>query len=349
MKVVIKVKQLCGNEIEMLSTRLLKVPIVYRCELIYKEKDRFKMQVEMEDGYEFYIHAYVTENGYPAQISEFADKIKKIDGKIYPVIIAPYISEMTSKICEEKKVGFVDYVGNCLLQVHSLYISEKGHKNKQLQKRGQKSIFERSSTVSSMILRILFQDLNKSWKLKYLSEEAGCSIGQVSKVKDFLCKNLWAEMTLDGLKITKAEEVLSAWQKVYRLKESRKYTCYTLDVLPEFERKLADMKQKNAIDYYLTGFSGGVRYAPVVRYNKVHVYMNQEDISEAMKILECRPVETGANVIIYVLEDECYRHGSQIRDGVSVVSPVQIYLDCMQIKGRGEEMAEAIRNKEILI
>ena len=31
-----------------------------------------------------------------------------------------------------------------------------------------------------------------------------------------------------------------------------------------------------------------------------------------------------------------------------VVSPVQIYLDCMQLKGRGEEMAEAVLMKEII-
>ena len=35
-------------------------------------------------------------------------------------------------------------------------------------------------------------------------------------------------------------------------------------------------------------------------------------------------------------------------DESAVVSPLQIYLDCMQIKGRGEEMAEAVLRKEIL-
>ena len=30
-----------------------------------------------------------------------------------------------------------------------------------------------------------------------------------------------------------------------------------------------------------------------------------------------------------------------------VASPVQVYLDCMQLKGRGEEMAEAEFSKEI--
>ena len=35
-------------------------------------------------------------------------------------------------------------------------------------------------------------------------------------------------------------------------------------------------------------------------------------------------------------------------DYLAVVSPLQIDLDCMQIKGRGEEMADAVLRKEIL-
>jgi hypothetical protein len=30
-----------------------------------------------------------------------------------------------------------------------------------------------------------------------------------------------------------------------------------------------------------------------------------------------------------------------------VASPVQVFLDCMSLKGRGEEIAEAILDKEI--
>lgn len=41
---------------------------------------------------------------------------------------------------------------------------------------------------------------------------------------------------------------------------------------------------------------GGIRYALVVRYNKVHVYMVPEDIREAVHYLEIKEVESGANM-----------------------------------------------------
>lgn len=96
------------------------------------------------------------------------------------------------------------------------------------------------------------------------------------------------------------------------------------------------------MDYYLTGFSGGVRYAPVVRYNRVHVYLEPENIKEAMNFLECKEVENGQNFVIFPIEKESCIRDSEEKQGYSVVSPVQIYLDCMQIKGRGEEILSLI-------
>lgn len=111
---------------------------------------------------------------------------------------------------------------------------------------------------------------------------------------------------------------------------------------------MSDLKRDMGIDYYLTGFSGGVRYAPVVRYNKVHVYIAPEDILEAIDYLGLKEEDSGANVIIYSLENDSYKKGSRIIGNDMVVSPLQVYLDSMQIKGRGEELAEAVLLKEIL-
>lgn len=102
------------------------------------------------------------------------------------------------------------------------------------------------------------------------------------------------------------------------------------------------------IESYLTGFSGGVRYTPVVRYSKIHVYLAPEDIQEAIGYLELKEVSSGANVVIFPLENDSYIKDSREIEQSLVVSPVQIYLDCMQLKGRGEEMAEAVLKKEIL-
>lgn len=42
--------------------------------------------------------------------------------------------------------------------------------------------------IACTILRIMLEDVNKAWKMKDLAKAAGCSIGQVAKVKEFLLK-----------------------------------------------------------------------------------------------------------------------------------------------------------------
>lgn len=114
------------------------------------------------------------------------------------------------------------------------------------------------------------------------------------------------------------------------------------------EGKLRKLKQDMGIDSYLTGISGGVRYAPVVRYSKVHLYMAPEDIQEAVGYLGIKEVDSGANVVIFPLENDSYIKGCRIIKGDMVVSPLQVYLDSLQLRGRGEEMAEAVLKKEII-
>ena len=97
----------------------------------------------------------------------------------------------------------------------------------------------------------------------------------------------------------------------------------------------------------LTGFSGGVRYTPVVRYTKVHVWVAREYLTDFFRLTGCKQVDSGANVVVYVADsDELFFDSREINHS-RVASPVQVFLDCMQLKGRGEEMAEDIFSKEI--
>ena len=76
--------------------------------------------------------------------------------------------------------------------------------------------------------------------------------------------------------------------------------------------------------------------------------MAPEDIQEAIDYLGIKEVNSGANVVIFPLENDSYIKDCRVIAGDMVVSPLQIYLDSRQLKGRGEEMAEAVLQKEIV-
>lgn len=134
----------------------------------------------------------------------------------------------------------------------------------------------------------------------------------------------------DGYKVIDPESLLLEWSKDYGKKEITSYACYSLDNISVIEERLKKLKIDTGIDSFLTGLSGGVRY------NKVHVYIAPEDIQEAIRYLDMKEVNSGSNVVIFSLENDSYIKDCRVIDDLAVVSPLQIYLDCMQIKGRGK-------------
>ena len=332
--------------LECVEEKFLKIPNVEKYEVLRKEENGFIALIEMEDGYEFRLSANVIQQVYPSTVVGLIKSTKKNQG--VNILISPYISDRTAMICEQNGKGYFYQAGNCWFAGHSIYLSERGHKNPQPKEYKAVTIFEKSSTVSSLILRELFLDINKTWRLKYLAEKVNCSIGQVSKVINYLLDNVWVEKRKEGYKLTDPESLLQEWSRVYGKKDLPAYGCYSLDNISVLENKLIQLKKNHGIDTYLTGFSGGVRYVPAVRYNKVHVYVSPENIREAIEFLGMKEVDSGSNVVIYSLENDCYIKDFRVIDAMAVASPVQIYLDCMQLKGRGEEMAEAVLRKEIL-
>ncbi len=335
-------KQLKASEMDYMSNKFLSLPNVQKYEVVSRQDKKFVSEIEMDDGYLFRVTGMLLERIYPGTIMGILSANEEVS-----VVIAPYISERTAAICKDKGIGYFDYSGNCYYVGHSIYLCEKGNKNIVPQKGKADTIFEKSSIVSSKILRMIFTDISKCWRIKHLSEDVGCSIGQVSKVINYLQENAWIEKTKEGYKLSEPESLIKEWSNTYRKKETRAIAAYSLDSPAILEKKIADIKQKMRIDCYLTGFSGGVRYAPVVRYNKVHVYMHPEDIAETMDYLGLKEVDSGSNVTVYCLDNDSYIKDAKEIGGCKVVSPVQIYLDAMQLKGRGEELAEAVYNREI--
>lgn len=316
------------------------ISIVKKCKL---DKDN-KALIELNNGNKVTALLAMANEGYPKQI---LDIIANINSDLYCVIIAEYISERTACICKNAGVGYLDLAGNCSIAIDCLYIDIKGNKNENVSKRGLKSIYERSSVVSSIILRIMLADVNKVWKMKDLADAAGCSIGQVAKVKEFLAKQAYIEKTSDGIRIINPVALMGDWAETYDNNSEERIACYSLDSAQILESKLATLKEKIGVECILTGFSGGSRYQPVVRYQKVHAYVDEMNLEKVIDYLGLKKVNTGANVILIIAYNDCVKYGAKVYNGNMVASPVQIYLDCMGIKGRGEEMAEAILEREI--
>ncbi len=340
------------KEYEQLSTSLAKIPVIDRCDHLRDKKEGFLAQLVFKDATKVNLDVTVLSRAFPSIIAEVVSGQKNEDFNLenrYSVIMAPYISGESAKQCERLGIGYLDMSGNCRLLIRALYVNDQGHPNKFAKKRTAKTIFDPSSKVSSLILREIMRDVAYRWKLSLLADRLQCSIGQVSKVKDYLCEQLWARMSPDGLQVLEPEAIMHSWSEAYAQKSAsfEVMDCHTLLSIPEFEDRIHQIKADSGIDCHLTGFAGGVRYAPVVRYTKIHLLVRERELNAFLDAAACKQVDSGANVQIHVLpSDEMLHDARNIKDQ-QVASPVQVYLDCMRLKGRGEEMAEAILTKEI--
>lgn len=330
------------ESISVLKELLGRVPVVEDIQIADESEHGFTVILQERGSGSFEIHVTCLKRAVPSSVKEV---VSQSNGQLYCIIMAPYISDASAKICETYGVGYCDLSGNCLIQMDSIYISNKGNPNRYPVENHAKTIFKSSAKTTSLILRELMKDVSKRWKIKELAEKVGCSIGMVSRVKTYLCEQSWAAMDSSGLHITDAESLMKEWSRAYEIPEA--ISCYTIESIPRFEEKCYAAYRNNGVSLCLTGFSGGVRYAPVVRYTKAHVWVDRKDITDFLNLTECKKVDSGANVTVYIADsDEVFVDCREINQS-RVASPVQVYLDCMQLKGRGEEMAEAVFSKEI--
>lgn len=292
------------------------------------------------------IIAEVKNNGQPRVVRFSISQLKRYcenSSDVYSIFVAPYISSQAAEICINEGVGYLDLAGNCRLSFEEVFIEQRGNPNPFLEKRYLRSLY---SPKAERVLRVLLNNPGKFWRFQPLAKEAEVSLGQVSNVKTLLEDQEWLVTTNDGFRVKDPESLLAEWTENYNFKKNIARNYYSLKTPAEIEADLAEECERRKITYALTGFSGAVRYAPMVRYQRVMGYV-ADGLDLITAQLSLKEVTSGANVTLLAPYDEGVFYGRQDVDGIQVSSPVQVYLDLMNMKGRGEEAASAVLAKVI--
>ncbi|MEA5079875.1 MAG: type IV toxin-antitoxin system AbiEi family antitoxin [Anaerolineaceae bacterium] len=257
----------------------------------------------------------------------------------YGILIAPYISEEGMKICSEFGVGYLDLSGNCRLAFNGIYIEKSGQANKFVQKRELSSLY---SAKSERIFRVLLTYPYRYWKTVELSREANVSLGLITFVKKQLQDREWIEVGKDGFALTQPELALQDWKKAYSYKKNRILSYYTFSSLKDFELDAQKTStQFPGFRYALAGFSAANYYLPVVRNQRIMVYLEEEN-SDVNEMLKIKPVPSGANVSVLIPYDLGVFWNAREMNKIQVTSPIQTCLDLSANKGRGEEAADKL-------
>jgi hypothetical protein len=261
----------------------------------------------------------------------------------YGLLGAPYIGSETQKICKEAGVGFIDLAGNCRLVFDKLFIERRGFPKPQAERRPLRSLF---SPKASRILRVLFEAPTQPWQVQRLAREARVSLGLAAKVKQRLLDLEYAREELGCVQLGKPEKLLSAWIAALASRKQSNVGAYATGDLPQIEETLRAYCAANATRYAFTQFSGAARVAPFTRYTRGAAYVEADPASLVEK-LGWKLVDTGANFALPWPFDEGVFYGARMIGQDWVVSDVQLYLDLMESKARGEEAASAILEQKL--
>ena len=288
----------------------------------------------------------VKSNGQPRVARTAAYRLARVlesDPGLYGVFAAPYISPRTAEICFQEKIGYLDLAGNCRLAFGQVYIEQQGNPNPFAEKRDLRSLY---SPKAARVLRVLLTDPKRPWRTQALAEEADVSLGQVANVKSLLEAREWLGSSESGLLIKDPGSLLTEWYENSNYRKNVPRNYYTLKSIAEIEADLAVACDGEGINYALTGFSGAARYAPSVRYQRAMAYVSR-DVERIAKNLSLKEVTSGANVTLLTPYDEGVLYAARSIEGITIASPVQVYIDLLGMKGRGEEAANAILDEVI--
>jgi len=263
--------------------------------------------------------------------------------RTYGIVAAPYITEDTARICKENGVGYIDLAGNCFLKFGKVFIERKNYPNPFKEKRIVKSIF---SPKASRILRVMLSNPKKTWQLQELAKESGVSLGQAFKVKKRLLDLEYAGEANKNVELKQPDALLSKWSENYSFRKNKLYDYFCFGELRDIEQKITEYCKKNNITYALTLFSGAGLVAPYARYTRAFIYI-KEKIQEVVDSLQLKPVDSGPNVTFLQPFDDGVFYDFREINGIQVVCNIQLYLDLISYKGRGEEAAKFLLEQKI--
>ena len=352
--VIVKAKNLEQEAGRLLMETLREVPFLQRTRIRHEVKigrAEADMLITFQVGRkERRLICEVKTNGQPRVARQACLNLRALasgNDSDYPVFVAPYISEDAAAICKEYGVGYFDLSGNCLLEFDHVYIRRQSYPNPSIRRRDLRSLY---SPKAERILRVLVTAGPRPWKTQELAEEAKVSLGQVANIKKLLGDREWIDIDEKGLTMRSFENAISPllneWTSYYQFDRNTGLDLYSLKSVPEIEAGLTETAKKLSLMVGFTAFSGASRLAPAVRYQKATAYV-LGDLELVAEVAGLKPVGSGANATLLRPYDEGLLYGLHEIDQAPIVSPVQLYLDLRQIKGRGEEAADALLEEVI--
>jgi hypothetical protein len=273
---------------------------------------------------------------------------------LVPLVFCPVITPRVADLARASGISWCDSAGNCRIQQTDppLLIVRQGFKPVAQDISSGTDPF---SVKSSRIVRALLSHPERDWSVQELvdHQDVQVSLGLVSKVRKTLAKDAYIGDNVRGTQVRDPAGLLKAWSVAYRGPSSR-HMYFALGEPAEIELRFLEWCRQNSLTATLSGFSAAWKMAPMVKTPVVTAYVDPmpslagltDQFAAETGITR---VESGANLILCEPYDTSVFADRRFSDDtrLSWTSPIQTWLDLMQLKGRGQEAADEVYQRLI--
>lgn len=263
-----------------------------------------------------------------------------------PLLVAPFMGETGRRLCEERGISWLDLSGNAHIKAPGLLIRVEGKPNRFKRAGRPPSLF---ASKSSRIVRQLLIEPDRALNQRGLSRAADLDEGYTSRIVRRLEETGLIVRDEKGLlKPEDPAQLLDAWHEAYDFTRHRIIKGHVAARSgEELLHKTAGVLEKQEPGYAATGLCAAWLYTRFARFRLVTFYIPNPPRDELRNRLGFREDEKGANVWLVVPNDEGVFHGSEVREGIRCVHPLQAYLDLKNHPERSSEAAAALRQNHL--
>ena len=289
--------------------------------------------------------AEIKASGSAASVSAAIRKLEPHRTKTkHPLVVVPYMGDVGRRLCAEHRVHWVDMSGNAYIHAPPVHVHVEGKPNKFVTRGRKSNMF---APKASRVARQLLFNPNEPQTQCELAERTGLGEGYVSRVvrrleDDRLIKR---DRNTRAVSAGDPELLLDAWDEQYDFSSHHVVRGHV--PVSKIAVTLSGLYNRLAAqgDVAVTGLSAAWLIEPFAQYRLMTLYIAAPLGTEALDEIGFSETDRGANLWLVVPNDESVLEGRTKKKKLSVVHPLQCYLDLGGHPERAPAARQMLREK----
>ena len=291
---------------------------------------------------------------WPRGVDDLAARVKQLAVAVDAdrcLVIVPRVTERTGEFLERKGIDYIDLRGNIRITVPGrIHVVARGGREGSAYDLPipKDRIANPFTGKASRIVRALLAEPSRWWGVTELADRVGVSAGMSVKTLRALEADLYLRRDRRRrVRLADAEALIRRWAAVSgpAFRGAARFASPIPDP-DELAIRLSERLGEMGVGYAVSRLAAARFIEPYAPARAVDIYVDREP-SELEVALELFQVDRGESVRLAKPSEPGVLQFTEERDGVTVVNPVQLFVDLINGRGREGDVAERLLENQL--